>query len=205
MNYKMKNISKSLMLTLGIFLFSSCVEKEEIISSEESELASSKFLRQNISIFDARVRSTSKAQYVRELLLPNFSDKPWDKTSIGFDGYLFEDNGLKNDLIKNDGIYTSVDQFYHNDKVPFLEGELVRSVLEMPIVSPEFIQTEALQDFAYKYELDRPGAPNGRVAGPVATIECDVKICSTGCIADWIWSGFGCVCVSNCKVKFGWE
>ena len=190
---------------ISIFLSSSCAEKEELQLIEDNQLASSDFFKQNISIFDVRIRSTSNVEYVRELFLPNFSDKAWDKTSIGFERYLFEDNGLANDLVKNDGIYTSVKKFIHDSKILFLKDELIRSVLETPIVSPEFKQIEALQDFAFKYELNRPNKSNAKVAGPVATVECDVSFCSTGCIADWVWSGFGCVRVSNCRAKIGWE
>ncbi|HAG14960.1 MAG TPA: hypothetical protein DCG69_00340 [Bacteroidales bacterium] len=77
---------------------------------------------------------------------------------------------------------------------------LINFVMKNPIISPDFIQEKALQEYSTKYKLRKQDLK----AGGVATITCDVEFCSTGCIADWVWSGFGCVCVSNCSVTIGW-
>lgn len=199
----MKNLFKISCSALCFVFLGSCVQDDALKPDESSQLSSADFFKQNISIFDARVRSISDSKYVRELFLANFSDKSWDKSSVGFDGYLFEDNGVGNDLVAKDGIYTSVEGFNHDSKIPFITKGAVVSFLETPIVSPEFTQIQSLQEFSLNYEVK--GRANGRVAGPVATITCDVEICSTGCIADWIWSGFGCVCVSNCSATVGWN
>lgn len=200
----MKSRFKILLFVLSVFLMDACTDNYSN-QDDNIELSSSDFFKQNISIFDARVRSVSNEQYVREMYLVNFSERAWDKTSIGFEGYLFEDNGSGNDLLANDGIYTSVEIFKHDTKIPFIQDELLRSVLDAPIVSPEFRKQTELAEFAFSYELSRNGQANAKTNGPVATLECDVEICSTGCIADWIWDGFGCVCVSNCRAKIGWE
>ncbi len=204
----MKNTIK---LAIG-FLFSiailtSCNKTEEILNTSNSEevkylsdAESEQFLKENIAVYDARVRSLSNTEFVREVYLKNFSDKSWDKTSIGFMGYLFEDNGSGNDLIANDGIYTSVEAFTYDNIIKFDKNVKIKSVMKNPIISPEFIQENALQEYSTEYKV----RPQNLKAGGVATITCDVEICSTRCIADWIWDGFGCVCVSNCSVTIGW-
>lgn len=198
----MKLNFKFSILSLAIVLVAACTDNSAV--EPEATLSDSEFFKQNISIFDARVRSTSETQYVKEMYLKNFSGKAWGKTSIGFEGQLFEDNGAGNDLVAGDGIFTSVDKFNHSANVPFVSNQQLRSVLEAPIVSPSFTKRTELEEFAYSYELNR-SSEAAKVAGPVATLECDVELCSTGCIADWIWDGFGCVCVSNCRAKIGWE
>jgi hypothetical protein len=199
----MKKQSKIFLSALCLALLGSCTQDEGLKPNDSTQLSSSDFFKQNISIFDARLRSTNNNKYVRELFLANFSDVAWDKSSVGFEGFLFEDNGRGNDLVEKDGIYTSVRDFMHDGKIPFVENGAILSVLETPIVSPEFTKMESLEEFSLKYEIKKTA--NGRTAGPVATVTCKVEICSTGCIADWIWSGFGCICVSDCSATVGWQ
>ena len=204
----MKYIKKITVLTLlSAFVLTSCDKKvSERNLVEMSELESEEFFKQNISIYDAIVRSINKIEYVKELNLKNFSERQWDKTSVGFDGCLFEDNGQGYDIIANDNIYTSVRKFSHSPNIPFIEGLVFRSVLETPIVSPDFKKIKELENFSVQYKLKRSTNYQAKIiGGPIATIECDVKICSKGCLADWIWSGFGCICVSNCRAKIGWR
>lgn len=202
---KTRNYYLTTLFALSMFLLGSC--SEEVMQKEEEapKLSSAEFLKQNMSIYDARVRSVDETSYVRELFLANFSDQKWDKTSIGFEGFLFEDNGTGNDLVANDGVYTSVEFFSHDSKVPYMKDRLVRSVLATPIVSPEFKKFESLQELSMSYDLNRIDKNGAKIAGPVATLECDVELCSDGCLADWVWDGFGCVCVSNCKATVGWN
>lgn len=203
----MKHLSIILLALIFMAALSSCQNdmNEGISDAEITELESATFFKENISIFDARVRSLNSTSYVKELYLANFSDEDWDKTSVGFEGELFEDNGLGNDLIANDEIYTSVLNFAHNSSIKFEGSFSAVSVLETPIISPYFTKLNELQSYSYEYTLNRPNGSANRISGPVATLECDVEICSTGCIADWIWDGFGCICVSNCSAKIGWE
>jgi restriction endonuclease S subunit len=204
----MKNTIKiAIGLLFSIGIITSCNKTDEVLQSTNikevkylSEAESEQFLQENIAVYDARIRSLSEDAFVREVYLKNFSDKSWDKTSIGFTGYLFEDNGKGNDLIANDGIYTSVEIFIYDDVIKYDENMDIRSVMSKPIVSPDFIQEEALQDYSTKYDV----RPQSLKAGGTATLTCKVKICSTGCIADWIWDGFGCICVSDCSATIGW-
>lgn len=39
---------------------------------------------------------------------------------------------------------------------------------------------------------------------PGGYVKCDFKVVSSGCLADDLWSGFGCVELSNCSFKIEW-
>jgi hypothetical protein len=76
------------------------------------------------------------------------------------------------------------------------------------IVSPEFRYLDKLNDLKLKYKIKKYWSVDDSFTtsnDPVGTITCDVEICSSGCIADWIWDGFGCICVSNCSVTIGFN
>lgn len=204
----MKNIYK---ITLGIIFtigtLTSCdkninLEPEDDASLKMSEVESAEFFKQNISIFDARIRSISESEFAKELYLANFSDTPWDKTEVGFEGGLFKDDGKGNDLTANDQIYTSVKSFAYNKNISFDKNFPLKSVMSNSIISPEFKHHSKLEQLSNKYRNSIViGNLNAKTAE--VSITCDVEICSTGCIADWIWSGFGCICVSNCSVTIG--
>lgn len=162
------------------------------------------FIAENISIFDARVRSLDKSTYVKELYIINFSDKSWGITDIGFKGELFKDDGKGNDLKANDNIYTSVDKFNFNSKVLYDSKFQVKSVMADYITSAEFKHSQKLEEFVKNYSNSSTignVAAKGKVGG---SIKCKIKAVSSGCIADWIWSGFGCLELSGCTIEFSW-
>jgi hypothetical protein len=204
----MKNI-----LTLGILLltliFTSCTKQDEEFGTKEetfqkmSPAESKLFFLRNVSIFDARIRTIDENYFAREVYLKNFSKQNWNETLIEFTGFLFEDLGRGNDLVANDGIFTSVEKFNFNTKVVYNSKQLIRSVMQNPIVSPEFSKNEELQQFSKEYVM-KGNIANKTTVGGTATITCDVKIVSSGCIADWVWDGFGCIGVSNCSATVGW-
>ena len=206
---KFKQLMTLIVLFLSTLLLTNCETKNDITPEEDSvretpqlsEVESNDFFKQNISIFDARVRSLDENKYVKELYLANFSDKVWDKTEVGFDGMLFKDNGKGNDLVANDQIFTSVLKFDFNSVVSYNKNTPVKSVMKNSIISPDFKHIKDIKSLSAKY------TSNNKVANTFAksrdvgiSVTCDVEICSSGCIADWIWEGFGCICVSNCKV-----
>ncbi len=161
-----------------------------------------------MSIFDARVRVLDNKTYIKELYLANFSNQSWDRDQIGFENMLFQDNGEGFDLKANDGVFTSAKKFNFSSTFPNLENGKIFSVLDVAIVSPEFKYFDELETLKAEYKVNSliKGNNSSQYAkGPKASISCDVKICSSGCLADYIWSGFGCVCVSNCRVEIGWE
>jgi len=106
----MKNLLKlSLAIIIsGVTLYSCSNDEATQPVSEITEAESLAFFKENMSIFDARVRTLDETSFVKELYLANFSDKSWDRNQIGFDNIVFQDNGEGNDLVANDGIFTSL-------------------------------------------------------------------------------------------------
>lgn len=205
----MKNLIKfSLAIVIATITLYSCSDNEALEPvSEMTEAESLAFFKENMSIFDARVRTLNETTFVKELYLANFSDKSWDRNQIGFDNIVFQDNGEGNDLVANDGIFTSIKKFNFNEKVTYREGIKTLSVMDVVVTSPEFKYSKKLNDLKSNYEIQSISSLDNNFAaktGPKAEITCDVEICSSGCIADWIWDGFGCICVSNCSVTIGW-
>ncbi|QCE43054.1 hypothetical protein [Psychroserpens sp. NJDZ02] len=205
----MKNLLKFsfAIIIISITLYS-CSEDETVEQEPQmTEVESLAFFKENISIFDARVRTLNETSFVKELYLANFSDKSWDRNQIGFDNIVFQDNGEGNDLVANDGIFTSVKKFNFNEKVTYRKDVKTLSVMDVIVTAPEFKYSNKLIDLKSKYEMQSISDldnNSGEKAGPKAEITCDVEICSSGCIADWIWDGFGCICVSDCSVTIGW-
>jgi hypothetical protein len=206
----MKNLLKfSLAIIIASITLYSCSDNEAIEPiSEMTEAESLAFFKENMSIFDARVRTLNETSFVKELYLANFSDKSWDRNQIGFDNIAFQDNGEGNDLVANDGIFTSIKKFNFNEKVAFRKNIKTLSVMNVTVTAPEFKHSKKLNELKSEYKIKTVASLDNNVAakaGPKASITCNVEICSSGCIADWIWDGFGCVCVSNCSVTIGWS
>ncbi len=205
----MKNIFK---FTFAILIASitlySCSENEDLGQvTKMTEAESLSFFKENMSIFDARIRTLNETSFVKELYLANFSDKSWDRKQIGFDNIAFQDDGKGNDLVANDGIFTSMKNFDFNEEISYRKGVEILSVMNVIVTSPEFKYSEKLNKLKSEYKIQSASnldSNSAAKAGPKAEISCDVEICSTGCIADWIWDGFGCICVSNCNVTVGW-
>ena len=206
----MKNILKfTLTIMIASVTLYSCSDNETIEPIiEMTQAESSAFFKKNMSIFDARVRTLNETSFVKELYLANFSDKSWDRNEIGFENIVFQDNGEGNDLVANDGIFTSIDEFNFNEKISYNKNIEILSVMNTSIVSPEFRYLDKLNDLKLKYKIKKYWSVDDSFTtskDPVGTITCDVEICSSGCIADWIWDGFGCICVSNCSVTIGFN
>jgi hypothetical protein len=96
--------------------------------TEEPQINQTDFMKKNVAFTDARVRSLNESSFVKELVLTNFSDINLMPTSLVFKEYGYTDDGTHNDVIANDGIYTSVTQFNHDKEVPYIEEHKIRSV-----------------------------------------------------------------------------
>lgn len=166
------------------------------ISARMSAAESEKFMQENIALFDANVRSLDEENYVRELYFANFAKESWDKVSVGFEGFLYNDDGRGNDLVANDEIYTSDLTFKHDATVPYDPANKVRSVFNNTLTDVDFKWDKEL---GVKVANEKKGILPGH-----GTIRCKFNTCSTGCFADWVWDGFGCICPSNCDFEFGW-
>ncbi len=193
---KANNLEKQKIEEPSQYDYSNESRSAERMSEEESEA----FFRYHIAIFDARVRSLNSKKFVREVYLPNFSDESWDKISVGFEGYLFYDDGRGNDLVANDQIFTSVEAFPYNERVVYDPKTPLKSVMKETIVSVEFQHHDELSELYETYGLRKAGG------GIHVNVDCgSIEFCSDGCLADWIWDGFGCICLSDCSFSAGFE
>ena len=174
------------------------------MTPEEESL---KFFRKHMAVVDARVRSLSSEKFVREIYLANFSEESWSKNKIGLGGYPFSDDGEGNDLIANDGIYTSLEEYAYKeeDNVEYDDEHPIVSYLDYVFKSQEFQHNEELIDLYYEYVSDlhaesgsKPKKPEVELKAHVSGHCESVYFCSEGCIADWIWDELGCICFENC-------
>lgn len=163
--------------------------------------------KKSVSFTDARLRSLNELEYVRELVLTDFSKSNQMPKSVIFDGTTLFDDGSFNDVKANDGIYTSAAKFNHSEKSPYNSDLTINSIMELSIIDKEFKYLDELNKFLTsgysKSHLSNVAIGN---RGPVATIECDVEFGTCGCRADrWGLCDCCCVTVSNCRAKVGWE
>lgn len=187
------------LLFVGI-IFQSCNENEVSGFQETVLLKKEEFFKKNMAVFDARIRSIDDSKYVRELYLPNFSNDTWGEDEIGFDGEVFIDNGEINDQAPNDGIFTSVNTFNHDSRIPYFEDKKLRSVLSKVIVSPDFIQDEALNELELNYDLRK-----GQIQSRVLRVTCDIvfRDCPNEYWYNTTIFGEPCVYLEECSVTFG--
>jgi len=181
---------------------SSCNE-DAIVETTETPIALEEFSQKNVSFFDARTRSIDEENYLQELYFANFSDEDLRINNTYFDGVQYSDLGVGNDLVANDGIFTSVDVFQHNERIQYDERNPIKSVLEKPVVSPNFTQDEKLAELESTYEYrNLPGQVQTRIF----EVTCDITWTGGGCRAcDW-WGGSHCnwcFSLSNCSVTVG--
>lgn len=168
----MKNILK--LLSCFVILLSG------LANAQQTEIDAD-FFKENIAITNAYVRSIDEKQYVKELQLQNFSEEKFSVQKLSFQDIKFADDGKENDLIANDGIYTSIEIFNHNDVVKYT-GKKQVSVLSTPVI-----------DSVFKY------------GGPQASVTCDIEFGVGGCRAEsYGWCSKCCFSLSNCSVTIGW-
>ena len=181
---------------------SSC-NHDAVIETTESSIALEEFCQRNVSFFDARIRSIDEENYVRELYFANFSEEDLRVNNTYFDGVQYSDLGTENDLIANDGIFTSIDKFQHDNRIQYDEHNLIKSVLEKPVVSPNFVQKAKLRELESTYAYrNLPGQVQLRFF----EITCDITWTGGGCRAcDW-WGGAHCdwcFSLDDCSVTIG--
>ncbi len=164
----------------------------------------------NAAIVDATVRSLSEMDYVRELLVVDFSKSARMPGVIGFEEEIFKDDGMGNDERAGDGIYTSVLTYQHDEKVPFNKSCLRQSVLEASIVDESFRHDAALEEYVMQSKSVCAKGDAGRFG---ISVTCDVHVCfcSKTCrcpacipVPTFPTTGWVCVKLSNCKISFGW-
>lgn len=158
------------------------------------------YFQENVSLFDARIRSTDPSQYVKELVFKNFSANPVMPKTVNLSDVVFLDDGSGFDVTARDGIYTSTQVFNHDANFNYDSRQPIRSVLEAPIISPGFQYMDKLTNENAKYSLS-----TGRAQ--LISVTCKVAFGTKGCLAQqWGWCDSCCVTVytNECEVTIGW-
>jgi hypothetical protein len=183
----MNNLLKFLVLPF-LFMFIISCQTEKETSEEQSQ---TNFMKENVSITDARYRSVSENFYVKEIVLTNYSKKEKLSETITFNGTSFFDDGSYNDIKPNDGIYTSAAKFNHDELNPHIRGNDIKSIMtEAYIVDNNFKHLNEFQ----KRDTSQSKRPIG--------VSCDIEFGTCGCNADnWGWCDCCCFSLSNCTAS----
>lgn len=121
------------------------------------------FIKENVAITDARIQSISDKLYVKQLVVVNFSNERVMPQQIHFNEQEFYDDGINNDILAGDGIYTTHQTYLHTSAVPFITSEESLSILDNIIIDKDFKHYASLND---RKALE---------GGPTVTIYCGVK------------------------------
>lgn len=190
-------------------MIAACSDNDKIEQMVDNEITKNTkdtklVLKQNVALIDARIRSVSSEQYVREMVFSVFgsASRVDLQASIIFDSTTFFDDGSYNDLTANDGIYTSAAVFSHNSKVPYDEDYELRTIMTSSVVDSDFQYMQELEDYLNE-EYTRPGNDNiSNGPGGSVTVECDIEFGTCGCYADqWGWCDCCCFSLSNCTAS----
>lgn len=182
-----------------LLCLSSCNQEDP--AEKPETMSSAEYFKANVSFTDARVRSLNQTEYVREVVLTDFSGDQEMPKSIIFDGTTLFDDGSYNDLKAGDGIYTSAAKLGHSDRVPYMDNIEVRSVMRKSIVDFDFLHESNFNNYVTSYS--RPGIPTveGKPSAKLS-IKCKVEFGTCGCRADnYGWCDCCCITVSDCEVE----
>ncbi len=203
-------MKKSILFVFISLIITSIACKKEVRPQPEVD-PEQEFIEQNVAIFDARVRtltgiSTIAPAYVRELYLVNFSDEDWDRSIVGFGDDVFVDDGTGYDEVANDGIFTSVDSYLHSNSVPYDGSQIIRSVLEKPIVDENFVHLVQLREFAAQYPIRNNNSGTASSGGSIV-VHCHIVTGCKGCVAqEKGWCDSCCICIEcDADITLRWD
>ena len=204
---------KSIAMKSKIFHFASVFFLFYSSASKSQGVDTYLYIKENVAIVDAFVRSIDGERYVKEVYLVDFKNTIKLPDIIEFNDVIFLDNGLGYDAIARDGVYASFDLFMHTKSVPFqLEGKR-RSVMDVTIVDVNFAQKSTLESFISSYKA---AGASGKIK---VTVDCDVYVCtcykSCSCKTCGVplfsvtggYLGFvqHCLKIVNCHVEITWQ
>ena len=166
--------------------------KKESPSLTSSASFTASYVADNIVIYDRFRRSLDPTEYVIELQIMDFDGSATLPIVMSFDGNEYFDDGIGNDLISGDKIYTAEDVNPHNATYPYDSNNLRYSV------SNEFITGN---NFLYSTELDDTDR------GSIVKFICKFNTCSCSstcyCYGCDLFGGPGCFWLSDCSVEIG--
>lgn len=170
------------------------------------------YIKENVAIVDAIIRSIDQGHYVKELFIYDFKKAIQIPAIFEFDNVVFTDNGLGYDAVAGDGIYTSSEQYMHSNSIPYQNGALRRSVMESCIIDVNFNQKAGLESYLNSYVTP---AAQGKIK---ISYDCDIWVCncsSCSCkTCGWPIIGPGggylgyvqhCLKIKNCHFEIVWE
>jgi hypothetical protein len=181
-------------------------------SQSDDKTDISLYVKQNVAVIDAMIRSIDQAHYVKELYLVDFKKTMSLPEIFEFNNVPFNDNGLGYDVSARDGIYTSSEQYLHSASTPYQAGVSRKSALKDCIVDVGFVHKSNLKVFLNSYKA--PGS-----AGKIkVSIDCDVYVCNCGSCScrtcGWpivgpVGTVIGivkhCLKIVNCHFEITWE
>ncbi|MBD3425136.1 MAG: hypothetical protein GF417_11935 [Candidatus Latescibacteria bacterium] len=190
--------------------FSSCNNETPEISNpqqnnESNRLKKEEFFDKNVVFADARIRSISSVEYIKEIVLINFSEEDRMPNSIIFNETTFFDDGSYNDLKPNDGIYSSAAIFPHCKMVPYDKELNLKSVMEKMVIDFEFQHADKIRNISEIYVKPNSSSDGIFKVGKIL-LDCDIEFGTCGCRADkWGWCDCCCFTLSNCHITVGFE
>ncbi|MBT8232139.1 MAG: hypothetical protein HKO66_14700 [Saprospiraceae bacterium] len=165
---------KTVLSVMLFFLYAIVMNSQDLTKS----------IQENYTLSELSVRSLNASKYVRQIKMTDYS-KSLGIQKFAFLDEAFSDEGAGNDLVANDGIFTSIESYDHNSNVKY-QGHL-----NPIIVSNYLFYTE---DFLHKEELK---SMNGDKDGKGVSVEVEGEICFCGCercscLACKWWDAPGC-------------
>lgn len=143
--------------------------------------------------------------YLKEIHVINFADRSDVNPVYKLNGVEYSDNGLYNDQVANDGIYTSVSPYAIEDPgaVDLIERHINDGLIH---ISPEFAYNNELSIFLqennYNVDIDSL-AGKFKIPLPKFSLTCKVKWTkSPG--TSWYnqsWFGSDCLEFSDCEIE----
>ncbi len=162
----------------------------QLQAQKQSVEWSETYIRENVAFTSIKGRSVSVENFVYEIKVTDFNKSISMPVGFGLNGIVFSDDGLGNDLVKGDGVYTSREQ------VKATEGNA--RVLE---------RSYSFHDESFKYTaaFRQAGESGGtEVSGP--GIKCKFRKCGCPCRSGYTcraceWWGWQCWEVYDCEIS----
>ena len=192
---------KKLIYVCALVAVFSCDKPADPSAVSPADLKSLSF-KQNVALFDARIRAVESNGFVKELVFADFSEKGVLGDAVVFEGEPFTDNGKQFDAKAGDGIFTAVEKSAYNASVTAesLIGLQPKSLLEAPVVDAAFGRSAELLAYQATHDRYPSGLANARMEQVVV---CDVTFGGTGCRAQrWGLCESCCIVFSNCRIIF---
>lgn len=172
-------MKKLIFVALNFLLISSCFAQ-----SAEVDVVSEQYFNENIAITRIKARVLSNGTYVLELTLKDFNRSLRLPRGLGLNDFVLSDDGLKNDLVASDGVYSST------NALRFKNGQPSTLEKDYQITGARFRFTSAL-DLQTSVEKVKVGCKMTKDGCP--------RPDGSSCYA-CIWFGWQCWSVTECNV-----